>query len=378
MAGAILGPRAAVDLVTPTGVDGGRVLAFQLRNRKSAQEVVGEVAARLGAVNEQLVAKYARLIYVTDSLYAYYTAGVAGTAQTPKKVEFKQADPVRGDTSGHMLPLDDFEDAMGWTPIYLRDAHEAQLDADVDTIIARWTNRVEKDILTRMFTNTELALGTGYSVPWAIGTGVNVPYIPQQYGGYSFDSTHTHFVGQTGTINAANTKLALEKMIGELVHHGISGRLIVMASEADRANYAGMTGFVKYIPGAFQVVAGSANAPVYVTEGELSGMPGEVIGFYLSDRGPVVEIRLSERVPTGYAWMGKSYGDRNSMNPIAIRVHPDVGFGLRPDPQLSQSVNPELDKVLFKGTHGIGVNQRLNGVAIQMNSATFAANPSIS
>ncbi len=166
-------------------------------------------------------------------------------------------------------------------------------------------------------------------------------------------------------------------MVKELIHHGYNGRFTSFVSLADISVYAGMTGFVKFVPSDVQTIGGSTSAPIYIATKELMGSPGEVFGFYLSDLGPVVELRHSERIPTTYAWMGKSMGEDNPENPLALRVHPDYTFGMRVDPQVSRSMNPELDLILFKAFHGIGVNRRLNGVAGMGNSSSWV-NPTIS
>jgi hypothetical protein len=55
-----------------------------------------------------------------------------------------------------------------------------------------------------------------------------------------------------------------------------------------------------------------------------------------------------------------------------------MGFGLVPRPQVTNDVMPELDKVLFKAGYGVGVNDRLNGVAMYIASgASQYVNPSI-
>jgi hypothetical protein len=366
-------------LVLPSGIDGNYALSFALGQAQdiTAASVIARAASTLGAINEELAAKWRRLVYLTKDTHAYYSMGVSGNSMTPKKVEGKSAEPVRSDTSGHMLPFDRMEDATAWTQEYLEDAHLAQIDSDISLIGARWINRVDKDIFTRMFTNTEESVGLGISVPWAIGSGVSVPFIPQMNGGYSFDTTHTHFVTQSGTWNAANAKLLLEQMVAQLTHHGLRSRFTAFVSEADLLIYAAVDGFTKFIPSDIQVVAGSTSAPIYISTRDLEGAPGEVFGFYLSSKGVVVELRYSERVPTTYAWMGKTFGDYNAQNPIAIRTHPKHGFGLRVDVKLEMGLQPKMDKALFLAGHGVGTNQRINGVAGMGNSASWV-NPTIS
>lgn len=377
---AVIGPRVAADLVMPSGIDGGKVFSFQMRNGKSAEEIIREAAGVIGAVNENLFATYGSLVSITEAPYSYYAAGDAnGRRPTPRKVEGKQNDAVRGSTGGHMLPKFDYEDALAWTPLYLRDAYQTQIDADLNVIASNWRDRVESDIWTRALTNTENAIGTGYDVPWAIGTGTNVNFIPEKRGTHTFDSTHTHFLRVNSAISAANAETALNTGVAQLRHHGHNGRLVAFVSEADLTTYTGMTNFVRFVPQGFQTVAGNTAAPIFVAGGELQGMPGEVFGFFLSKFGVVVELRSSDRIPTTYGFVTKSYGANSPRNGIALREHPGIGFGLMVkligDGAL---VNPELQKVLFQATHGVGVNDRTNGFAYQIASGgTTYSNPTI-
>jgi hypothetical protein len=329
-------------------------------------------------VNEALNAAWGGLVYFTQAPYAYYGQGDGASSQTPTKVEFKQADAVRSDHSGHMLPFVDYEDALAWTPQYLRDAFEAQLTADRTQIAGRWRLRVDLGILTRMLTTTENALGSGYDVPWAIGTGTNVNFLPPQYGSYPFDSSHTHFKFLNATLNAAGVALMLGTMMTELRHHGYSGRLSVQVSETDVSLYTGMSkNFVELLPNGVLPVAGNSNAPVYVTGGEIQGVPGELFGLYKGDKG-YAELRYLNHIPTGYLWMGKSFGVNNPNNGITVREHPTRGFGLFANPQVTRSINPELDIILFQAGHGVGTNNRLNGVAGYVASgAASYVNPTI-
>jgi len=330
------------------------------------------VAAAVGTVNQAIADKFGSYIYFTDSPNAYYPAGVGGgRRETPIDVEFNDPPGIRASDGGHMLPLKDFSDALAWTPKYLRDAREAQISADVNVVVESWLNRVTGDFYRRALLNTEKSIGSGYDVPFAIGTGVNVPYIPQQYGTYSFDSTHTHFYANADE-TTADYEEGLEEAATQVRHHGYTGRIDVLVSEADQTKYTASDKFARYIPNGVTTVGGNTNSPIFVQPGELQNAPGEVFGFYLSDTGPVMVLRADPFIPTGYALALKSFGVNNPMNPMAIRVHPDTEFGLRIDPQGTKSlINPVLDKILVMGTHGVGVNNRLAGVALHWGNASY-------
>lgn len=379
--GTVLGPRMLVDLAIPPGVDGSKIFQFNMRAGLTPQAVIGKAAAAIGAVNQSLVQQYGAFIFFTTELFAFYRQGADGRSMTPKKAEGKQADPVKADTIGHMLPNEDYEDAIAWTQLYLRDASEMKLDADVALISDRWQNRVDWEVVRRLLTTNEYLIGNnGYDVPWAIGTGTSVNYIPPQYRTYKFDDTHSHFKGVAGS-TSADVGTLLNNMLDDLRHHGHQGRVVSLVSDQDVDKYMGLNSqsarFVEINPQQFQLVAGNTNAPISYANGEIQGVPGELFGYVKLRKG-IVELRYHERFPSTYLWMGKTYGSNSPKNPLAIRLHPNEGaFGLKVKPQVTQDIEPELDKVMFKANHGIGVNDRTNGVAGQFGSATYT-NPTIS
>lgn len=376
---AVLGPRAAIDWALPTGIDADEILKFQLRSGLSGAQVIGMAAGQIGAVNVDLVRQYGGILSMTEGQFAFARQGETSRSQTPLKAEFAIADAVRSDEIGGMLPIADYEDAVAWTPIYLRDARQSQIDADLQLIADRWRNRVEYDLLTRIFTNTENSIGdSGYDVPWAIGTGTNVDYIPPQYSSYVFSSSHSHFNYHNDTTEGVDWATALEAAALDLRHHGLSGPLQAFFGDSDLDEVIALTNFVELNPTNIQIIAGNSSAPIYAATGELNGVPGELFGFYKSKKWGLIELYRWPRIPENYGFMTRSFGNNNPRNGLAVREHPVAGFGMRVDPQVTNSLMPELDFVLFKATHGVGVNNRLNGVAMYLAAGAAAwANPSI-
>lgn len=369
---AILGARAAVDLVLPTGIDGSEIFRFEVfRGRKTAADIVAEAATVIGGVNQQLADQYGSIIYVTENFYGMTRQGSGSRTMTPLAVEFADSDPVRGEMIGNMLPLSWYQDALGWTERYLKYANDGQTTGDVSEIADRWRNRFDFQVVKRMLTNSENVVGTsGYDVGWAIGTGMNVNYIPPQSGAYVFTSSHSHYVVKD---SASDDFIDLfEAMIVELRHHNILGRPLVYISESNLDTVVALSGFVKLTPQTLSLATGST-APQAV--GEFLGVPGELVGYYNSKRG-LIEVRILGRMPAGYAWMTVPGGAGSPRNPLAIRVDVGESFGLRPDPQLTNSINPKLQQVNFTAEFGVGVNDRLAAVAGYIaNGATVWVNP---
>lgn len=368
---ATLGPRAAYDLLLGVnGIDPSRVLNFQMRQGLTPQGVLQDAASAIGAVNTAIIARWGGMLYSTEDLFARYRQGENVASKTPKKAEFVPADAVRSDTTGHMLPMGEYEDALGWTEQYLRDAYQSQIDSDLELISERWYLRAEGDIVARILRPTENPIGTGYDVPWAIGNSANAPYIPSARDGKPFTDAHTHFLFENG-VNSATALTLANKMMGHLREHGFRGRLQLLVSEADVDTWAGVSKFVGLQPSGMVIIPGNGAATQQVITGETEGMPGELFGYLNLSRG-VAELRYYEAFPAHYAFMTKSFGVNNPNNGVALRLHPSMPFGLRPDLRIVYSTNPEIQSIALKAMHGVGVNRRLNGVAGYFNTGAVA------
>lgn len=380
----VLGPRSAVDLITPDGVDDGKIFEFTvLRDSKTALQLLQETAAAIGAVNEMVWNRYSRIAFITDDYYSFYRQGETSRTMTPIASDYTMEDGVRSDTIGHMLDLQPFTDSLEWSRSYLRKAQQGQINADIKLITERWENRVDYEFINRMLTNTERAIGdSGYKVPWAIGSGMNVNYIPPQYMGRVFTSAHSHF--NYFDDDSKDWEDVLTDNQEDLTEHGISARQITYFSEDDVSSVISDLGdnLVKIVPGDFQVVAGSSNAPVYYKPGEYNGQPGEVFGFWLGPKGAMA-LAYHPRIPQNYCITMVMGSPNASSNPLAVRVWPMEeeagGFGLRPEPQVTNLYKPRIDKIVMNGEFGVNVSNRLGAVAgYKASGASEWVNPTIS
>lgn len=370
----VLGVRSAVDLAIPTGVDAGEIFKFQMRTKRTAEEVVRDAATAVGAANAQIAAQYGNLFIITEELYGFTRQGETSRSMTPRDTEYTDADAIRSDVLGSMLPLASYHDALGWTKKYLQNAVDMQLNADIQLLVERWINRFDYQLFTRMLTNTENAIGSaGWDVPWAIGTGTNVNYIPPAYYGAPFSSSHTHFVVKDDSSDDYDD--LIEAMITELRHHGFAGRAVLWVNETDLATVSALTNWTQLQPVEVQFVGGNTGSPIAFARGEYEGLPGTLAGYYRSQKG-LIEVRYHPRIPQKYAWMTIPAGANSANAPFAIRVHPDIPFGMTADPELTNSINPKLKQVNFEAEFGLGVNNRLRGVAGYIDAgATVWVNP---
>lgn len=376
----ILGPRSLINNAIPTGVDAAAIMRFEMQEGMTPQEVIAMAATVIGEANEYIVSQYGGLFAVTERLWARYRTGNGERRMTPKGSEFAEEDGTISQRVGHMLFLEDYKDATPWSRDYLERAIREDLRDDILMKKDDWINRVEFDIFTAMFRVSEINVGeAGWSVPWAIGTGTNVNYVPPQWRTELFDSTHAHFLRVNAAPSEANVISTIETGAKELRHHGHIGMKLAYVGDAiaDILLASNNKKIATFIPGEFRLLSGNSSAPIATIAKQLEGVPGEIICYVNTPNG-LVEVRRHERVPAGYIWMGKSYGNLNAQNPMAVRVWKAKGFGLMVNPQVDRSINPTIDKVLFKGTHGVNVNDRTAGFAAQIASGgTTYAEPTI-
>jgi len=366
-----IGPRMLLDIALPTGVDANTILNFEMREGMTPQDVITMAVTVIGEANEYVRMTYGGLYAETQRLWSRYRKGDGTRSMTPKRSEVSRKDGIRGDRIGHMLDIESFDDANDWTTDYLREAIREDLRDDVLMVRDRWINRCDYNFIWRMLSNTEVQIGqTGWAPGWAIGSGGNLPFVPPQYGAYKFDSTHTHYIRYNAAYNATNLATALDRGAQELSHHGHTGQKICLMSESNLSILKTMTAkeLARFLPAGFRPAGG--NTGQSTLPGELEGIPGETVAWYASDYG-MVQIKYHPRLPAGYLWMGKSYGIDNPANPLALRTDPlRGGFGIVVNPQVDNSLNPRLQKLSYEGKNGVNVNDRTNGVAIQIETGS--------
>jgi len=358
----ILGPLTLQNKALPIGVDGTRVAQWAMRDGISYGEFVNRVALALGAANQALMEKWGFLLNVTDEIMMEYPNG--GTIEPMTELTDIDKHPlVHGTTIGHMLPLKFYGEAVGGTWRYFRDVRSVQIQAAVTEIVNRGIWRFEQALLTRFFSNSELAIGaSGYSVPFVRGTGGNVDFAPPAYDGVTFPTTHDHFLAYDIDTGPDTMDDVLEGLALTLAEHGHMAPFTAIVSRADIALFSALTNFVTIVDNTVQVIdrgSGTTGSQFFARGSRDIGR----IGWYQSAVG-LIELVASGRVPTGYVGMTKSYGNNNPRNALAVRVHPDQGFGFFIVTKTSENLDWPVEQVDVGLEFGVGVGaDRTNGAA---------------
>jgi len=372
----VLGPMSIALRALPTGVDGVKLAQWRLREGVTVQQFIARTAAALGGINQEFVQKWGWLFSITEMDHFEYPDGGTVT-ELPEITDMDDPDMMHGTTIGHQIDLRPYGGAIGGSRRYFRDARQPQIESTLRVIVNRAKWRFERKLFTRLFTNTENAIGaSGYDVPFVRGSGGNVDFVPAAYGGQAFDTSHDHFLGIDSDTKQRDE--LLNEMAETLEEHGHTAPFTALVSRADVAAYAVLTGFVKFTADVVTVIdrgAESSGNQLFargtpmVTDG--------AFGYFQSDYG-LIELRAYNRVPANYGAMVKSYGQLDQRNSIAVRVHPDEGFGLAIMAEKTGDDKYPLKKLNIEFEFGVSVGEdRTNGAAAFLDATGNWTNPSI-
>lgn len=373
----ILGAMNIMQRALPTGVDGTKIAEWQLREGTSYGALVSSLAQALAGVNQELVTKWGELFSITEEMFMEYPDGSTVT-EMPQITDTSVVDAVRGSTLGHMLPLDAYGRAVGGTYRYFRDARQAQIMATIQTLVnqAKW--RFEKRLFTRLMTNTDNAIGSaGYDVGFVSGTSGAVDYTPPAFAGQSFATSHNHYVG----FNVSTPKTFADVFNGlaaTLDEHGIEAPYTAYVSKVDVETISALTNFVKYVAPVVNYIdrGGESSGNQLFISGQAAVTQG-TFGFYQTPYG-IIELKAFYRIPTAYVGMFKSYGQLDARNPLAVRVHPAEGFGLKIRTETADDRQYPIKNVTVEMEFGIGVGQnRCNGTVGHLVAGGTYVNPTI-
>jgi hypothetical protein len=362
-----------VQQALPTGVDGTKIAEWQMRDGTNFGQFIALVGTAIGDFNQEMMRRWGGVLSITEMDHFEYPDGGSVT-EMPPITDIDRPDIVHGQTIGHMIELNAYGRALGGSWRFFRDARAPQLRSTIQTFTRQAEWRFEKGLLTRALTNTEFAIGSGgYNVPFVRGTGGNVDFTPPAFGGEAFASSHDHFI-----FNNTGYAELLNAMAETLQEHGHTAPFDCTVSRADVASYAAEDDFIKMVAPTVQIIdrGSETTGPRFFNTGTPMVAMGELFGGFQSDYG-LINLYSSARIPTDYAWMYKSYGNNDPRNSLAVRVHPDQGFGLFIVVSASDETRYPINRLNVEFEFGVGVGEdRTNGVAGKQNSSW--TNPTIS
>jgi len=358
-----LGTRDTTSLVMLTGWDATALKNFELQDGTSYATIVGQLNAAMGALAAELRSDsfYSGLVSYTDQPDLEYRIGSSNGMS--RFTEYGRPDPKRAETEGHMLPLLDWDGALGWTWKYLKEARMEQIQADISDAVKDVRDKWRVQILTRLFkrgddSGDNKGLGTGgYSPGFATAAGsTSVDFRPPDFAGTSFTTAHEHYVGIAGGVF---TNAVFEDAYDELREHGHKAPFEFAVGTDHRTEIEGLTD---------SVLVGDADVR-YGTSQDLAAVGDQY--FAVNNHFRIREVR---GIPQYYGFGYKSYGPNSQRNPIRIRLAKGITAPrvvVMTDPRAGNQTTP-IQYLMTFTEFGVGVADRTAGTPRYVNNATWA------
>jgi hypothetical protein len=336
---------------------------WSLADGTTFDRLVAQLGGAMVLFNRSLTQGYwAQYWYPTTQIESEYFVG--GDSNELEKVsEYTRPDPLRGKTTGHMIPMHDYGGALGWTYMALRRGTMPKLSLGMRHLVERAQNTWQKRLLERLFTSASETVGTaGKSVPFADGGTADSAYVPPYYDGRTFLYTHNHFDRQLDT--EAGRQASILAGMFHLMEHGIMPPYDLVIPEGDLALWYAMDEFVP-------PQRSGINTAALEVRGTVD--EGTYVGLYECQYG-VARVKTEARLPVNYCGLFKPAGHGSPMSPLAVRYEPGYPLGL----SLVGTIQsfPLQDAVAYF-TFGDGIANRLAGYACYFYSSSTYVDPTI-
>ena len=363
------------ELTLPALWDEDYLKKLQLEDGMTMLEVAQEAQAAMNMLNAEMVsvAGYSGLFAIDNEAELEYPIGVDNSFE--ESTEYGTPDPIRGGTTGHMLPIKSHDIAVGWTLKALKRLRRGKIQSNIKSMINAGRKLYQQQLLTRMFTSTANTVGTTASdVPFADGGSADATYIPEPSpGGETFLYTHNHFLGYSTSGVTASTldQSAVNVAIEHLQEHGIDGPYDLVGSRDDAAEWSNTENVTGWKPPLWGGIAYQQSAVERAQFGDVDHYQGAIETDY-----GIVRVWLTPRLPSDNFAVFKTYGAEDGMNPLRMRYRPSTGFGFKVLPGIW--ANSPLQLLVVEIEFGVGVGEnRCAAVCVDVGASTWAA-PTIS
>ena len=161
----------------PANVDATYLRGLQTRSGLR----FADLAARLDAGMQQVnagVDPILSLLLAPPTTAEYAQGGRTSRMVATKRAEYTLARPQHVERQAHMLPIDEYEIALGFTEDGLMEISLDDFQAQVDAMVAGWDMLHRAEVLSRFFSDAEIPVGKGTTSTSpgfaGSGTGANV------------------------------------------------------------------------------------------------------------------------------------------------------------------------------------------------------------
>lgn len=359
----------------PVGWDATYLSNFSMADGMTFDRIVSDIEGALSLYNGE-TPWYNDFISVAgdDEIAVEYPQG---TLVTEAHSEYTPPKGQRPDFTGHMLPVLERDLGFRFTYDFLKKGRMSRVDGTIRAGLDAFRQWDEYLIVRRALRRADDTgeanglgaggLSPGFAAP-AANTGVD--FQPPRFGGESFDTNHTHYLGYA----AANLAVGLSAMINHLREHGHPAPYELWISTENVATVTALTNFVGIQP-VTQIFPADVERVTRNPTTPMGSVP-YYVGSYGDGQGADAWIRVVPRVPQNYYWMGKPYGFGDARNPFRVRF--DRRWGPPGLMLIATKMNYPLDDAYLFQAKGVGVGEdRTNGVAMFIDAGAAWAEATV-
>lgn len=323
----------------PANVDATYLRGLQTRSGLQFADLAGRLDAGMAMVNAG-VDPVLSLLLAPPTTQEYAQGGRTSRMVATKKSQYTLARPQQVERIANMLPIDEYEIALGFTEDGLMEMSLDDFQAQVDGMVAGWDMLHRAEVLSRLFSDAEVpvGLGTTSTSPGFAGSGTGSNVFTGLYpdntalpGGYShyYRDTTANFIA---TVKSMRDRL-LKWHMGPFNFIGSAARVAALVADA---------GFIS--AGSPLVRVGDATAEALVDA-------DTYLGVFDKD----IRVHKSINDFTTDQWsVFKSYGPLNPRNALIWRYDPLRGVDAY---VRSRELFPLAEAVSLQ-KFGVGVNDR--------------------
>lgn len=177
------------------GVDEAYLRGLTTRSGLRLTDIVGRVDAAMGAINSGADSLVAALTFPTTRLTG--PTNIVGTKNVTRKGEYTLERSQMIERRTHMLPIDVWEDAIGFTEDGLEEISIDALNEELQAMVDAWHRVHRREVLSRLFDHSEIPVAKGSTAlsPGFAGSGTNDNVFDGNFpNGTPIDSsTYTHY-----------------------------------------------------------------------------------------------------------------------------------------------------------------------------------------
>lgn len=258
----------------PSNVDNAYLRGLQTRSGLNFTDLASRVDAALGAVNTGVDPLLAALL-APPTTAVDAPGGRSGTMQVQKKSQYTVARPQQVERTAHMLAIDEFEIALGFTEDGLQEISLDNFQIQVDAMREALERHARAETLLRFFSDVEVTVDpihpTTATSPGFAGSGTGGNAFTGVYpDGSALPGGYTHYYRDTTANRVAVITAARDRL-----RKWYTGPFDMIGSAAFiAAVMADTTNFVS--SGSLLVRPGLGTATTVLD-------PGQYVGAYLGD-----------------------------------------------------------------------------------------------